>query len=255
MDALGRERRVDDLGALLPEVLMAGSADGSAYLLVRALPGQPATPFAANEPDRSEIISRAASVALRLHTLTASARVVEADLRTAWVRGPAAQIESLLEARDHRRLGDLVGDTIANLPDRAMVGWIHGDFWTENLLVDPASRRLTGIVDWDSADPSALGHHDLFHLVLYDRKKRNRTEIGAEICRAAGPAPAWDAVEGPIIERAVELIGSAGSSEAQRTATALYWLRLVSVNLERQPFLRRRRAWVDDNVRQVIRCL
>jgi aminoglycoside phosphotransferase (APT) family kinase protein len=28
---------------------------------------------------------------------------------------------------------------------------VHGDFWQENLLVDPANGRLTGVLDWENA--------------------------------------------------------------------------------------------------------
>jgi aminoglycoside phosphotransferase (APT) family kinase protein len=35
------------------------------------------------------------------------------------------------------------------LPERPAL--VHGDFWQENLLADPASGRLTGVLDWENA--------------------------------------------------------------------------------------------------------
>lgn len=41
---------------------------------------------------------------------------------------------------------------------------VHGDLWLHNILVDGASPRVTGIIDWDRARGQGLPLLDLFHV-------------------------------------------------------------------------------------------
>ena len=40
---------------------------------------------------------------------------------------------------------------------RVAVGWVHGDFVPGNVLVDPDSARVTGIVDWVTGSNGPFG--------------------------------------------------------------------------------------------------
>lgn len=252
---LGSTPLADELRSRLPEVIDTGSLDNWSYLLLRALPGVPATaPFL--DPSRREaVLNAAASFAWRLHAETSNMRRVEVEDRDAWVTHPIEATGSLLGPADNERLQHLSAATIAQLPATASTGWIHGDFWSENVLVDARTLAVTGIVDWDSAVPRGLAIHDQLHFLLYGRKTGRATEIGEEICRMLGGTSRLDAGEAAIVDRVVTDFQPETRDASLRTALTLYWLRLVATNLERQPRITKRRAWVDANVRQVLRCL
>jgi len=69
-----------------------------------------------------------------------------------------------------------LGDRLARNLAAAPRGFAHGDFWSENLLVD--GDRLTGAVDWDyggGGRPPAL---DLLHLLVNEERRRRHVDIG-----------------------------------------------------------------------------
>jgi hypothetical protein len=53
-----------------------------------------------------------------------------------------------------------VGRTLPLVPQ-------HGDYWLNNLLWDLPSRRITGILDWNTSVARGLPGIDLFHLLLW----------------------------------------------------------------------------------------
>ena len=50
--------------------------------------------------------------------------------------------------------------------------WIHGDFKVENLVVDPRTGALAGVIDWEISEPEGLPMLDLWYLLLYNRHIR-----------------------------------------------------------------------------------
>lgn len=242
-------RQIPDasLRDLVPEPVAGGMHGGWAYLVQTALPGVGATPFIADEGSRSAILDDASRVARRFHEATARRYGVSDDELVAWIDRPLDAVADL--ARVPRTRFELLRDELRSaLGKRDQVrGIVHGDLWPENLLVDPNDHRVLGVVDWDSAEFQGLALHDQIHLLLYTRKLVRRTAIGTEICRALSEAAAT--VERPLVP-AVEA-GDVGS----RVALLLYWLRLVSYNLARQPAETRRLRWVRANVSAVLACL
>ncbi len=258
-ELLGKLRRlVTDAGmlALIPEPIASGSHGEWTYILERALPGVSSTRSLRDPEARRWVIGEATSLALSLHALTSAHAPLAPERMSEWIDEPLALVrrlaagspanEPILE-RIRRELHAALGD------DAVTVAFIHGDFWSENLLIDVHSRRITGLVDWDSAAPGALPAHDLLHFVLYTRKLLRRSEIGTEICRALGPDPAWQPEEQPAIDR-VAASGSGGAG-VLRVPVLLYWLRIVSENFARQPDATRRRKWVSDNIDAVLACV
>jgi aminoglycoside phosphotransferase (APT) family kinase protein len=240
---------------LVPEVLQTGRAAGWSYLLQRRLPGEPATSAFADRHHGAQLLVDAAGVARDLHGLTARRQSVTSAEHETWLHRPAAVIASLVGRDARMRLEQLAQDTAAALPDHISLGWVHGDFWSENVLVDPASGLVTGVVDWDSAEASGLGVHDRLHLVLYRRKRKRRVELGDEICRVLAGRADWDAAESAAVQDAFATVQAGTAAGGERLAIVLYWLRVIAENLTRQPALARRPTWVDKNVRQVLACL
>ena len=104
---------------------------------------------------------------------------------------------------------------------------------------------MSGIVDWDSAEPDELAAQDVFHLVLYARKLRRREGLGAVVADLMA-GRALDPLELAALERA----GSPGFEV--RTMALLYWLRFVESNLRRQPVLATSERWLASNVGAVV---
>ncbi len=257
-ERLGQLRRlVTDAGllGLMPEPIANGRHGAWAYLLERALPGVSSTPSLRDPEARRWVIGEATSLAVRLHALTSVRAPVAPERMSGWIDEPLALVrrlvagssatEPIIEAISRELHAALVADEVT-------VAFIHGDFWSENLLVDVHARRITGLVDWDSAAPAALPAHDLLHFILYSRKLLRGSEIGAEICRALGPDPAWQPEEQAAIDRVA--VSGDGGPGLIRVPLLLYWLRIVSENFARQPDTTRRRRWVSDNVDAVLAC-
>jgi aminoglycoside phosphotransferase (APT) family kinase protein len=256
LSKLAAEARLKDLYPLLPEVLGAGSDSGWTFLVQARLPGTPATLRAPKDGPR--ILSQASALAARLHTLTAVPRTVGQPEVAEWIERPIQVVRELLDShrdpfaartldRLARELGAAVGR--ATMP----LGWIHGDFWSDNILVEVDG--ISGIVDWDSASDAGLALHDQLHLVLYWRKVQRGTPIGTEICRALGSEPRWDQHELSALLAGTGGLPGSDEVSRRRLGITLYWLRLVATNLSRQPGMTRSRRWLDDNVRAVLACL
>ena len=238
-----------ELRQLVPEPLAAGIHDGWAYLTQAGLPGVNGTSVLADEPARLRVVAASSDVIGRIHQLTGSRRAFSDEELTALVDRPLEVVAGLL-GRPDGRLSRLREDLRRDVEGRELLGGaVHGDLWLENVLVDPSDHRVLGIVDWDSAELEGLALHDQLHLQLYTRKLVGRSEIGHEICREAArvgrDADAAASHEPP----------GSWSGLRPRTELALYWLRLVQLNLVRQPRQTRRHAWVEANVREVLGCL
>lgn len=255
---LASEARLEGLRPLLPSVLEAGSNGGWSYLVQHALPGEPATRALASR--RARILSEASAIALRLHGLTAASRVVGSGEIQEWVEQPLAAIRDLVAkdpgSRQARSIDRLTTDLRSTLNGASVsAGWIHGDLWSDNILVSPDDGAITGIVDWDSASRSGLAVHDQLHLVLFARKVLAGSEIGAEICRALSADPKWDPTEIAAVSAGTEGLPGPDVAGRHRLGIILYWLRLAVTNLARQPTTTLGRRWLDDNVRAVLACL
>ncbi|MBA3739618.1 MAG: aminoglycoside phosphotransferase family protein [Chloroflexi bacterium] len=258
LSRLAAEPRLEILRPLLPEVLDAGTDGGWAYLVQRALPGEPATRRLASQRHRT--LPEASAIGARLHAAAAVPRPVGTVEVVEWIERPLSAVRRLVgrrpdspEARSINRLAARLRAAIEG--ETVRLGWIHGDLWSDNILVAPDGGGITGIVDWDSSSDAGLAVHDQLHLLLYARKVLAATDIGTEICRALGTDPQWDATE--LGALTVGTVGLPGPDQASRVrlGVLLYWLRLVMANLARQPKATRSRRWVDDNVRAVLACL
>jgi Ser/Thr protein kinase RdoA (MazF antagonist) len=242
-----------DLGDLLPETIDAGQHENWFYVVQRAVPGEPATRLLADATTRRWLVEEAARLAVRLRDATADEHHVTRANLDEWVERPIELIASLttpdakLRALRTELLDALTGASLR-------LGFIHGDYWSENLLVDPRQRRVTGIVDWDSADAANLIAHDLLHLLLYTRKLLRTTEIGTEICRALSTDARWDEGELAALRQVPRLIERGTSADNPRTEILLYWLRLVAMNHARQPKVTSRSRWIADNIDAVLSC-
>ena len=236
-----------------PRTLAAGEDRGQAYLVVAPVDGEPALRHLHSAESRDRLLREAGALLDQVRRTTGADIVLgEAELRS-WIDLPAVAAISLFSAEEDRqavaRLQAVRGEVRSAMHGVALsTSLIHGDFWPSNLLLDPGTGAITGIVDWESADRNALPFHDALHLVLYTRKLVARSQLGWEVRRALEGAP-WSAAERAVLDPATP-----GGSEL-RPMLLLYWLRQIAVNLDRQPDLTRRRKWRRENVEVVLEWL
>ncbi len=165
-------------------------------------------------------------------------RAVETDLR-----GAAARVPS--RAGAFTRLADDLAAETAGMP--AILR--HGDLWTGNLLVD--GGMLTGIVDWDAADPTGLPGADLLQLVATDLRRREHRSLGAAFL-----ARPWDAT--PFRAAAADYWPASGIEPTPRlielTGIA-WWAAEVHGTVARLPQRAADEGWLAANVDPVLAAL
>lgn len=142
-------------GLPVPEVVALGADDKLQWLVSKELPGRPAASHW--QPDeRWRVIDVFADVARQFHALPVSDCPFErrvADLiKQAKVSSELGALE--LDELDHTHQGwtaEQLWDELKRIPipveDDLVVG--HGDLCLDNVLVDPETLTLTGIIDVD----------------------------------------------------------------------------------------------------------
>lgn len=250
---LASEPALEWLQPYCPRTLAAGEDRGQVYLLLAPVHGEPALRHLHGTESRDRLLREGGEVLDRMRQATGADIVLgEAELRS-WIDFPAAAAISLFGAAQHgpaiARLQAVREELRSGMDGVAITtSLIHGDFWPSNLLSDPDTGAITGIVDWESAERGGLPFHDALHLVLYTRKLAARSELGWEVRRALEGVP-WTAAERAVMDPATP-----GNLDL-RSLVLLYWLRQIAVNLDRQPNQTRQKGWRRDNVEVVLEWL
>lgn len=250
---LASEPALDWLERYCPRIMAAGNHQGHAYLLLSRVDGEPALSHLRGIEPRDRFLTEAGALLDRVRRATGADVVLgEAELQS-MIDLPAARAISLFGAAgDGRMVARLVAvreEVRARMSGVALSrSLIHGDFWPSNLLLDPATGSISGIIDWESGERRGLPIHDALHLVLYTRKLVAHSQLGWEVRRALEGAP-WSeaerAVLAPATPRTVEL----------QPLLLLYWLRQIAVNLDRQPDRTRQKRWRRENIEVVLEWL
>lgn len=255
LTALHRDPRLEGWREILPEPLTAGTIASRFYLAERALPGGQAQDLLAYPTLRRRMQHDAARAIGELHRRTARSVVVDARLLERWVAQPLSRIRHLWllgGGAYHKAIDRLSHELHEALLGRELaVSWIHGDLWPGNLLVQPASGELTGIVDWDMAAPDELPTHDLLHLLLYTRSLVQRRDLG-EIVRAQIESPTWERHEAELL---AALAPRRGDALPERILVLLYWLRHIASNLVQSPHYALHPLWIRKNIQEVLRSI
>ena len=96
-----------------------------------------------------------------------------------WVRDPAAHVRAALPRKMRSVLDRVEDELVGALRHRQVArGWVHGDFNAANVLVD--GGRISGIVDWDTADPDSPVVIDAAMLLLWQNDARG-PELGQQV--------------------------------------------------------------------------
>ncbi len=245
--AMERERAVLDrlhgdldgppLRSLVPTLLVSGETSGQPYAVYHHLPGIPASMAGGSPQWDHRVLARAASTLAVLHRLGRQTCDVTEATFDLWVERPAELVRRVLYRRPPgcrytRALARLVDDLRAELVGTKLsLGWVHGDLWLGNVLVDPGDASITGIVDWDKAEPAGLAVLDVLHLLLFTRSLAGGQDLGG-VVRATMLGAPWSGDEERLLALGAPLVGDSRLSD--RCVLALYWLLQASREIARR---------------------
>lgn len=247
---LCEDRRLDGWRHLVPAVYDVGNALGASYSLQELLPGADARARVADPVGRARFTTAALSTIGELHRRTAGLARVDGRLLRQHVIAPAALVRAEVPPQEAAVVDRVVAELSAGLHDRRLpVGWVHGDFSADNVLVD-ADDHITGIVDWGQAISGGLVAVDVASLVLATDMAVTGQELGAVVTTwlAPGSAPALAEV---LRDRST--LG--GDPVPVRTLVLLGWLHMVSANLAKSSRYGANPIWLRRNLVSVLRAL
>ncbi|MDP8968645.1 MAG: aminoglycoside phosphotransferase family protein, partial [Actinomycetota bacterium] len=139
-----------------------------------------------------------------------------------------------------QRLAQALSERLAGVP----LGWAHGDFWPENLLV--RSQRLTAVIDWDDAAPARLPLLDLLDLRGVSDPATRRLMPGARLERVLLPLARRGGDDA--IRRYCAATGIPLEPELLEALVLAWWLQRVAHDLRDCPDKLARPRWLEDNV-------
>jgi hypothetical protein len=243
LQVLATEPAVGDFTRFLPLRVTDGYIGGQPFVVERALPGVAADTIG------SAAAAGAASAIATLHARTAHPAVVDDELLRRWVDD---RIDLLARTTRWR-------DALARLRTRLRaawagreveIGWVHGDFWLGNVIVDPATGVAVGIIDWEWAAADELPAQDLVYACMHARMLASGAELG-EVVAQMLDHPVWSAAELELHRAAGVTVGS----EIDPDLLLLVWLRQIAANITQAPRIARNPVWVRCNVLSVLRAV
>jgi hypothetical protein len=209
---------------VVPRVVADGRVGLADWLAERRLPGSPA---AQTPPDALDFL-------VALFDGSEGAPVRAAD--------DAAVLAALVpaEADGLRRVAAFVDRALADVRR----GFVHGDFWSGNLLVEDG--RLSGVVDWDAAGPGRLPLVDLLHLRLIEARRPAGHCWGPALIDELLP---WAARGGDeTAARYASTVGLELDADRLRALVAAYWLQRLAYQAGSYADRVERPRWLENNL-------
>jgi hypothetical protein len=146
-----------------------------------------------------------------------------------------------------RRLGSQVEQTLAAVPRI----FVHGDFWSRNLLVEDG--RLSGVVDWDHGGPGRLPFLDLLQLRLNMIRAGTHQFLGPALVEHLLP---WARDGGDDYSRAyARQIGIEPTVHELETFVLAFWLDRVGHEVSSYADRAERPVWIKQNVDLVLKAI
>ncbi|HEY2934964.1 MAG TPA: phosphotransferase [Gaiellaceae bacterium] len=223
-ESLAGLRPLERFERVVPRVVADGRTGLADWLAERRLQGNPA---AEAPPDALDFL-----VALFGGGEGAPVRAADdAELLAALV--PA-------EADGLRGIAASVDDALAGVRR----GFVHGDFWSGNLLVE--DDRLSGVVDWDAAGPGRLPLVDLLHLRLIEARRPAGHRWGPALIDELLP---WARRGGDeAAARYASAVGLDLDADRLRALVAGYWLQRLAYQAGSYADRVERPRWLENNL-------
>jgi aminoglycoside phosphotransferase (APT) family kinase protein len=256
--ALQADARLGEWRTLLPLVLATGEQDDDVYRAERLLPGTPATRLLSAGTDRQRLQRSMAEAIGILHHQTATTCRIDVTRLRSWVYEP---IDTLLELSAFRpgwsNFRPAIGRMRSNLGEELLdqsvaLSWIHGDYWPANVLVADDGQTITGIIDWDLAEPAGLPLLDIMHLIVTMRMMERRQEMGVVVSALLRDQD-WTPEEEALLASAWATLP--GSRISTRQVLLLAWLRHVDHTRTKARRFGGPILWESQNVERVLEVL
>ena len=259
--ALHADPRVRNLALSVPSLVASGLVGDHMFVTQGHVGGANGRTADHSDRDHEELLIGAARVITRLHRATAIPTVLTDDDVAALVdlRFEAALRDGRLQVERRQmpalyRLGSELRSSM--IGRRTPVGWIHGDYWLGNVVVDDADEPC-GIIDWDDMQFASPPGIDLVHLILTTRAIHLNRELGSIVLAALDDASLSDA-EAAVMAKLTTPDGVDGLSPDAvdhvpwRDLVLLAWLHHVTSQAHRWIGRSGRWLWKAGNVDQVL---
>jgi O-antigen/teichoic acid export membrane protein len=252
----------------LPQILAFTRSSNSVFLVERIISGEDGR-ITLKRSGREALQAAAQSITF-IHERTAKQEVINGTWLKDWIDRPCSLLETpvhTIMTRTTRRAA------IALFREEqhqfwsgrpVSLGWCHGDFSPGNIIFTRRTKEETapsdsvpqiivsGIVDWDRAEPNAPPGFDACHLAIAVRSIMSGRELG-EIIRELLLAPRWSPQERIWLAAHRERDSRLWiEGEGVRVLVGLVWLGRVTANLEKSGRFARNRLWSSVNVERVL---
>jgi O-antigen/teichoic acid export membrane protein len=233
VDRLRSHPDLQELAAILPRIESAG--DG--WLVECALPGTDGRRL----PAPAVVQATAAAIA---PLYGATARDDATSGLAAWL-APRRAAALALGGDAAGRLADTLD---ADLDGRALRWtWVHGDLWPGNVLLSQ-ELQVTGIVDWEAAQPDGLAVVDIAFLVLCGRQQASGRTLGSVARRLIDGRDELTGAERALLDA----VCPPGETIATADAVRMAWLDHIALRSS-QVTPRPYGLWTRHTIRPVLR--
>ena len=230
---LRADPRLSDQQRLLPHLLLERNDKDCSYWIFERLPGVNALTALdqANNPDG--ILQRVTEAIGVLHQRTADEITVDDRFLEQWVSAPIEVIRTstlpYYQRQSHAFLNCLAQQLADSLIGRTIVtSWTHGDYWPGNILLSPEHDTVTGILDWDLAQPDGIPSLDLVNILASALRLEKRKELG-EIVIDVYKQGTWPSGKQMLWQQTTQAF--AGKLPELRDTLMIFWLWHLSANL------------------------
>jgi O-antigen/teichoic acid export membrane protein/aminoglycoside phosphotransferase (APT) family kinase protein len=234
---LGADHRLGQWRALLPRTDgVAKDAGAPRHCVTECwLPGITGSAILRDRPKEAEALIRHAATAIApLHRVTGRGEQIGPFHLARWIDRPLDVVEQHLPPAgtvpgDLHRVRERLDGLLRGR--EIEVGWTHRDYHPGNVLYDPRTHEVTGIVDWGGALRNGPTAVDLEMFALATRHETTGLSIGRLVAQAVG------------------------AEERDEGLLLLAWLWHVADNLEKSLRYQRNTRWIAHNVVNVLRVL
>ncbi len=259
LQTLREETCLGDWQRYLPEILAVSERNGQVCLSERLMQGTLATVFIRNSDARAAAQDASLRCIAEFHERTQTLRTVDdaflshrisrlLDVLHKWNvsrkrEETYAQNIDRLGAELHRMLS---GRTVA-------LSWVHGDYSPDNIMMSNDGLQVSGVMDWELAQPDELPQLDVMQFLLSCRMLVRKQELGDVLRDLLLNNSKWSPHEQSAWESAqAHLVGDALN---MRTMLLFAWLRHVTDNLEKSTHYAAHWLWTTKNLEGVLKCI